>query len=91
MGSNSKTAGCRVERVEIWESGVLVEYIRGTFDLLVFNVIWGSLSAFVLKWPVIWKWLAGELKGLFSVRFFEKKIEIKIVASGKVKNCASGY
>ncbi len=31
-----------VKRGEIWDSGVQVEYIRGDFDLVVFNVIWGS-------------------------------------------------
>ncbi len=54
------TAGCRVKRSEIWESGVVVICIWGTFDLLVFKVILGSLIALVSKWPVTQKYLAVE-------------------------------
>ena len=32
-----------LKRTENWESGVLVEYIWGTFDLVVFKVILGVL------------------------------------------------
>ncbi len=39
-----KMAGDRVKRSEIFDVGVLVTYIWGTFDLLVFRVILGPFS-----------------------------------------------
>ncbi len=49
MARNSKMAN---RRVEIWDSGVVVTGIKGTFDLLVLKVILGSFNVFVSKWPV---------------------------------------
>ena len=51
MASYLKTArrSCRAKRIESWEPGVIVKGIVGTFDLLVFKVIWGSFGALVLK------------------------------------------
>ena len=60
MACNSKTAGRRAKYSEIWDSGVVVIYIWGTFDLLVFKVIWGSFIALDTIWPVAQKWLALE-------------------------------
>ncbi len=56
MACNSKIAGCRMKRSEIWESWVVVVCIWGTFDLLVLKVILGSFGALVSKWPVTRKW-----------------------------------
>ncbi len=64
MACNSKMAGRRAIRSEIWESGVIVTRIWGTFDLLVFKVILGSFGAFVSKWPVTQKRLAIEPTGM---------------------------
>ncbi len=51
--------------VKFWESEVVVVIrIWGTFDLLVFKVIWGSFNALVSKWPVTRKWLAVDRKGV---------------------------
>ncbi len=52
MARNSETADGRAKRSEIWDLGVDVKCIRGTFDLVVFQVILGSFSAFVSKWPL---------------------------------------
>ncbi len=48
----------RAKLSEIWESGLVVTCIWGTFDLLVFKVILGSFIALVSKWPVTQKRLA---------------------------------
>ncbi len=48
-----KKAGGRVKRGEIFDSWILVTHIRGTFDLVGFNVILGSFGALVSKWPVL--------------------------------------
>ena len=47
--SDSKRSGCRAKGSEIWDSGTLVTYISGTFDLIVKRVILGSFGAFVSK------------------------------------------
>ncbi len=39
MTCTSKTAGRRVKRIEICESGVLVKVYMGYLDFVVFNVI----------------------------------------------------
>ena len=36
---------CGAEQSEIWDSGLLVTSMWGTFSLLVFKVIWGSFGA----------------------------------------------
>ncbi len=40
--SKSETVGRRVNQTDtcIWDSGTLVTHIWGTFDLVVFNVVW---------------------------------------------------
>ncbi len=38
----------------------LVARIWGIFDLVVFNVNWGSCIALVSKWTVTQKWLVTE-------------------------------
>ena len=40
------------------------KYICGTLDLVVFDVIFGSFSVLVSKWPVTRKWLVIERKRL---------------------------
>ena len=45
MASNSEMASHGSKRSEIWDSGVVVACIWGTFDLLVFNVILESFGA----------------------------------------------
>ena len=40
MACNLKMASHKVKRREIWDLGIVVLFIRDTFDLLVFNVIW---------------------------------------------------
>ena len=40
-----KTRARRAKRSEIWESRVVIQHIRGTFGLLVFNVILRSFGA----------------------------------------------
>ncbi len=37
------------------DSGYLVDHIRGTFDLVVFKVIWGSFGALLPKNAGNWK------------------------------------
>ena len=52
---------------EMWYSGgggVVVTCIWGIFDLLVFNVILGSFSTLVSKWPVTGKRLAVKPNGV---------------------------
>ncbi len=58
MACNSNTPSCRVERIESWDSAVVVICIWGTFNLSVFQVIWVSFSAFASKWPVTRKRVA---------------------------------
>ncbi len=60
MACNSKTAGYRDKRTEIWDSGIVVPCIWSTFDILVFRVILGLCGATVSKWPVTRKWLGIE-------------------------------
>ena len=36
-----KMASRRAKRGEIWDPGVLLKHIWGTFDVLAFKVIWG--------------------------------------------------
>ena len=40
MTCNLKMAGHKAKRREIWDLGKVVIFIRDTFDLLVFKVIW---------------------------------------------------
>ncbi len=47
-----RTADRRARRGEIWDWGILVIHTWNIFDTVVFKVIWGSLGAFILKWPV---------------------------------------
>ncbi len=65
MACNSKADHFRVKAKGI-ETGarVLVEHIWCTFDLVVFNVIWGSFGAPVSKWTVSLKWLTVKQNGL---------------------------
>ncbi len=44
-----KMAGRRAKRSKIWDSRILVTHTWSIFDLVVFKVILGSFSAFVLK------------------------------------------
>ena len=37
---------------EVWDSGIVVECIGGTFDLVVFKLILGSFSALVSNLPI---------------------------------------
>ena len=61
---NSKTAGLRTKQWN-WDSGILIhQHIWGTFDLLVFKVIFGSFSALVSKRPGTRKQLTIEWKGV---------------------------
>ncbi len=55
-----------VERkgLKCFDSGGVAICIRGTFDLVVFNVILRPFGALVSKWPVTRKWLAVERNGL---------------------------
>ncbi len=46
--------------VDIWDSVTLVIHTLGTYDLVMFKVIWESFSTFVSKWPVTRKWLVIE-------------------------------
>ena len=64
MACKSKTAHHRAKWSEIWDSWILVTYIWGTYDLVVFKVIWGSFSALVSKWPVSQKGLVVERNGV---------------------------
>ena len=64
MACNSKTAHRRAKRSAIWDSWILVTYIRGTYDLIVFKVILGSFGAIVSKWPVSQKGLVVERNGV---------------------------
>ncbi len=64
MASISKMAGRRAKTTEIWESGILVTHIWGTFDLVGFKVILGSIGALMSKWPVSQKRLVIKQKGL---------------------------
>ncbi len=53
---NSKRASRRVKQCETWDLEVVVVCIWGTFDLLVFKVIWGPFSALVsIKMACNWK------------------------------------
>ena len=57
MGNNKmhgilKMAGRKAKRAQIWDSELLATHIWSTFDLVGFKVIWGSVGAVVLKWPV---------------------------------------
>ncbi len=52
MCCNSKMAGRRGNRNEIWNSGVVLVCIWGTSDLAVFKVILGSFCALISKCPV---------------------------------------
>ncbi len=53
MACNSKTAGGRAKRTEIWQLGDTGNtYIWSTFDLVEFKVIWGSFSALISEQPV---------------------------------------
>ena len=49
LNLNSKTAGHTAKQSEIWDSGTLLLHILGTFGLVGFKVILGSVSAFVSK------------------------------------------
>ncbi len=49
MVCHSKRAGCRAKWSENRDSGNLLTHIWGTFDLVVFIVIWGSFGALVSK------------------------------------------
>ncbi len=60
MACNSKTARRRAKRSEIWDSWILVTYIWGTYDMVVFKVILGSFGALVSKRPVSRKGLVVE-------------------------------
>ena len=46
---NSKMAQCKVKRSEIWDSGLGVLCIWDIFDLLVLNIILGSLRPFCTR------------------------------------------
>ncbi len=50
MTGNSKTAGRRAKLGEMSDSEVVLTCTLGTFDLLMFRVIFGSFSALVSKW-----------------------------------------
>ena len=43
-------ANGRAKRSEIWDSGVIVEHVWGTFDRAAFKVIWGSFVALGIFW-----------------------------------------
>ncbi len=60
----------RVKGGEIWELGVLVEDIRGTFDLIVFELF----GALVSKWLTTRKMLTIQLNGLK----FETRVILEI-------------
>ncbi len=45
------------EQSEIWDLERTSGRCMGTFELIVFKVILGSLGAFVSKWHVTRKWL----------------------------------
>ncbi len=60
----SKTDGRRAKQTEIWDPGILVTKIWGTFGLVGFKVILGSFGALVSKLPVSQKWLVVEQNGL---------------------------
>ncbi len=48
MPCNLKMTGCGVKRIEIWDGGGgVVACLWGAFDLLVFEVNWGSFGALV--------------------------------------------
>ncbi len=63
---NSKTAGRRAKRSEIWDLAIVVVCIWDIFCLLVFKVMLGSSSEFVSKWPLTRKQLAVERNGVKS-------------------------
>ncbi len=44
---NSKTVGRKWKWIDIWGSETPVTHTWHTFDLVVFNVIWGSFSTIV--------------------------------------------
>ena len=57
----------RAKRREIRDLWILVTYIWGTYDFVVFKVISGhfwSFGALVSKWPVLGKGLFIERKGM---------------------------
>ena len=62
MAWNSITAGRRANGSAIWDSGVVVTCICGTFGLLVFKVSLRSFDALVSRLPVTRKRLAVERK-----------------------------
>ena len=60
LACDSKMAANRAKWSEICDSGDVTISIWGTFDLLVFKVIWGSFGVIVSKWPGTRKRLAVE-------------------------------
>ncbi len=74
MGNYNKcdimeTASRRAKLTKIWDSGISVTHMWGTFDLVVFKLILGSFGALVSKWPVYrnqlvqWNWVKFEIQG----------------------------
>ncbi len=47
MVSDSKSAGRRVNPIDIWKSGDLVIHMPGAFKCMVFKAIWGSLRVYL--------------------------------------------
>ncbi len=59
-GCNSKTTDCRVNRDEIWGSGVIVVLIPGTFDPFSVQGHFGIIRCTCLNMAVTRKWVAVE-------------------------------
>ena len=63
MACKSKTAtSLKAKMIEIWDSGVIEQHIRGTFDPVVLKVILESFSAHVSNWLLTQKRLSVEKK-----------------------------
>ncbi len=69
MACNPRTAGHRAKWSNIWDSGISLTHIWGTYDLVVFEVTFEPFSAFVSKWHVTRKRLVWSRKGGIFLAF----------------------
>ena len=77
-----KTADRRAKRTEIWDSGHVVGFIWGTFDLLSVKVILGSFGA-------LWKFLNftfSKRYSCYSFQYFSTEHFIQVPHGGLHKS-----
>ncbi len=79
MACNSKTAGRRIIWSKIWDFQVVVIFIWGSVDLLLFNIVLGSFGAIVSIWHRTRK------------RLLEERNVVKYLDSGGSCNIYMGY